>query len=98
MTNIKLIGKIRTEFHSQIITNPSIIWYEPVYDMDGVKGLIMSLKGRTGKGFYPLSGMKKNGDGIICKECEPRVLSEYDLKNMPKFYTDMLEELPIVND
>ena len=91
---IKLIGKIRTEFHSQMITNPSAIWYEPVYEVDGCKGLIMSLKGRSGTGFYPLSGMSKNEKGIICKECEPKVLSLYDLKNVSKFYSNMLDELP----
>lgn len=91
---IKLIGKIRTEFHSQIITNPSAIWYEPVYEVDGCKGLIMSLKGRSGTGFYPLSGMTKNEAGIICREGSPKELSLYNLKNAPNFYSNMLDELP----
>lgn len=98
INNITFVGKIRTAFPSQLITNPQREWYELVYAVNGENGIIMSE--RCGYKFFPLNGMEKNKDGVMIRTGEGHGLSKHDLRLVPYLFNQYdidYDSIPVID-
>ena len=100
MINITIIGKAKIRDHAVAIMqpHPDSFVYLPVYEFsnghefNNVQGFIE----HTNKGlcFFPLSDFKRNEYGVRTKQTHaPYRLSNAEIKAMPDFFTNMLDNL-----
>ena len=94
MMNITIIGKAKLRDHAVEITQPrpDSFSYMPVYEFNGIQGFIKQTN--TGLSFFPLSDFYRNEYGVRTKHTHaPYRLTNAEIKAMPNFYTNMLDEL-----
>lgn len=91
---INIIGKTKLADSQKLTFSEGFRWV-PVYEKDGVQGLI--LDSPQGLRWHPLNEWTRNAEGIREKHTKyPELLTEEEKSAMPNFYTNMLADLPEV--